>query len=53
MEQVHVPYKDSVNCVSARITEVCTVDRILPESYFKKIPFPTKVKEHDTSQIYL
>jgi hypothetical protein len=42
----HAPYKDSVNCVPARITEVCTVDCILPEPYFEKTPFPSKVKEH-------
>jgi hypothetical protein len=42
----HVPYKDTVNCVPARITEVCTVDRILPEPYIEKIHFPIKVKEH-------
>jgi hypothetical protein len=42
----HAPYKDTVNCVPARITEVCTVDRILPEPYIEKIPFPIKVKEH-------
>jgi hypothetical protein len=41
-----VPYKDTTSCVSARITEVCTVDRILPEPYFEKMPFPSKVKEH-------
>jgi hypothetical protein len=44
----HAPYKDIVNCVPARITEVCTVDRILPEPYIEKIPFPVKVKEHAT-----
>jgi hypothetical protein len=42
----HAPYKDTVNCVPARITEVCTVDRILPEPYIEKITFPVKVKEH-------
>jgi hypothetical protein len=42
----HAPYKDIVDCVPARNTEVCTVDRILPEIYNEKIPFPTKVKEH-------
>jgi hypothetical protein len=44
----HAPYKDTVSCVPARTTEVCTVDRILPELYFEKTPFPTKVKEHST-----
>jgi hypothetical protein len=44
----HAPYKDTVSCISARTTEVCTVDRILPEPYFEKTPFPTKVKEHST-----
>jgi hypothetical protein len=42
----HAPYKDTTSCVPARITEVCTVDRILPEPYFEKMPFPAKVKEH-------
>jgi hypothetical protein len=42
----HAPYKDTVNCVPARITEVCTVDRILPEPYIEKIRFPVMVKEH-------
>jgi hypothetical protein len=41
----HAPYKDTVNCVPARNTKVCTVDRILPEHYIEKIPFPAKVKE--------
>ena len=31
----HEPYKDIVNCVPARNTEVCTVDRILPEPYIE------------------
>jgi hypothetical protein len=44
----HAPYKDIVSCVCARTTEVCTVDRILPELYFEKTPFPGKVKEHST-----
>jgi hypothetical protein len=34
------PYKDTISCVPARITKVCTVDRILPEPYFEKTPFP-------------
>jgi hypothetical protein len=42
----HAPYKDTVNCVPARNIEVCTVDRISPEPYIEKIPFPAKVKEH-------
>jgi hypothetical protein len=42
----HAPYKDSNNCVPARITEVCTVDHILSEPYFEKTPFPAKVKEN-------
>jgi hypothetical protein len=42
----HVPYKDAISCVPARITEVCTVDRILPKPYFEKMSFPAKVKEH-------
>jgi hypothetical protein len=42
----HAPYKDAISCVPARITKVCTVDRILPEPYFEKTPFPTKVKKH-------
>jgi hypothetical protein len=44
----HAPYKDTVSCVPSRTTEVCTVDCILPELYFEKTPFPTKVKEHST-----
>jgi hypothetical protein len=42
----HAPYKDTINYIPARITEVCTVDRILPGPYIEKIPFPVKVKEH-------
>jgi hypothetical protein len=42
----HAPYKDTISCVPARNIEVCTVDRILPEPYFEKTPFPAKVKEH-------
>jgi hypothetical protein len=44
----HAPYKDIASCVPARSTEVCTVDRILPELYCEKTPFPAKVKEHST-----
>jgi hypothetical protein len=42
----HAPYKDTVSCVPARTIEVCTVDHILTKPYFKKAPFPAKVKEH-------
>jgi hypothetical protein len=42
----HAPYKDTISNAPARNVEVCTVDRILPEPYFKKTPFPAKVKEH-------
>jgi hypothetical protein len=42
----HAPYKDTTSCVPARITEVCIVDRILPEPYFEKTPSPAKGKEH-------
>jgi hypothetical protein len=42
----HAPYKDIVNCVPARNIEVCTVDRVLPETYIEKTHFPAKVKEH-------
>jgi hypothetical protein len=44
----HEPYKDTISCIAARITEVCTIDRILPEPYFEKMPFPARVKEHST-----
>jgi hypothetical protein len=44
----HAPYKDITSCIPTRTTEVCTVDRILPELYFEKMPFPAKVKEHST-----
>jgi hypothetical protein len=40
------PYKDITSCVPTRITEVCTVDHVLPEPYIEKMPFPAKVKEH-------
>jgi hypothetical protein len=43
-----VPYKDTVSCTPARTTKVCTIDRILPEPYFEKTPFPAKVMEHST-----
>jgi hypothetical protein len=44
----HEPYKDTVSCIPARTTEVCTIDRILPEPYFEKMPFPARVKEQST-----
>jgi hypothetical protein len=44
----HAPYKDSISHIFATATEVCTVDHILPEPYFEKTSFPTKVKEHST-----
>jgi hypothetical protein len=48
LNKYHAPYKDTIHCVPARTTEVCTIDRILPEPYFEKVPFPTRVKEHST-----
>jgi hypothetical protein len=44
----HAPYKYSISHIPATATEVCTIDRILPEPYFEKTPFPAKVKEHST-----
>jgi hypothetical protein len=44
----HEPYKDTVSCIPAITTKVCTIDRILPEPYFDKTPFPARVKEHST-----
>jgi hypothetical protein len=44
----HKPYKDTISCAPARTTEVCTIDRILPELYLEKMHFPAKVKEHST-----
>jgi hypothetical protein len=41
-----VAYKDTISCVPAKNVEVCTADRILPDPYFEKTPFPAKVKEH-------
>jgi len=41
----HAPYKDIISNVPAKSVEVCTVDRILPEPYIEKAPFPTKVKD--------
>jgi hypothetical protein len=42
----HELYKDTVNCVPTRNIEVCTTDRVLPEPYIEKTPFPTNVKEY-------
>src|SRR5215216_105461 len=42
----HAPYKDIVDHVPARNTEVYTIDHILHEPYIEKIHFPAKVKEH-------
>jgi hypothetical protein len=42
----HAPYKYTISCVPARNVEVCTIDRIFPEPYFEKMPFPAKVREH-------
>ena len=42
----HAPYKDNFNCAPLKIVEVCVTDRILPEPYIEKVPFPAKVKEH-------
>jgi hypothetical protein len=44
----HALYKDTVSCVPARTTKVCTIDHILPELYFEKTPFLAKVKKHST-----
>jgi hypothetical protein len=33
----HAPYKDFISCIPAKTTEVCTVDRILPEPYFENL----------------
>jgi hypothetical protein len=44
----HAPYKDTISCVPARTTKVCTIDCILPEPYFEKMSFPARVKEHST-----
>jgi hypothetical protein len=44
----HSPYKDSISHIPTTATEVCTIDSILPEPYFEKTPFPSKVKEHST-----
>lgn len=42
----HAPYKDNFNCAPLKSVELCVSDRILPEPYVEKLPFPTKVKEH-------
>ena len=42
----HAPYKDNFNYALLRTVEVCMTDRILPEPYIEKVPFPAKVKEH-------
>src|SRR3954471_16685380 len=42
----HAPYKDNFNCAPLKSVELCVTDRILPEPYVEKVPFPTKVKEH-------
>jgi hypothetical protein len=44
----HAPYKDSISHIPAAATEVCTIDSIVPEPYFEKTAFPTKVKEYST-----
>ena len=42
----HEPYKDeSVSHISKGV-EVNVVDRIIPEPYIEKVPFPNKIKEH-------
>src|SRR4051812_9908460 len=45
-EKYHVPYKNNFNCAPLKSVEVCVTDRILPEPYIEKVPFPVKVKEH-------
>src|SRR3954471_11014587 len=40
------PYKDVVNHVPVRSTQVYTTNHIVPEPYVEKIPFPAKVKEY-------
>src|SRR4051794_14759370 len=42
----HAPYKDNFNCTPPKSVEVCVIDRILPEPYIEKVPFPAKVNEH-------
>jgi hypothetical protein len=48
LEQVSCAFKDTISCVPAITTKVCTIDHILPEPYFEKTPFPARVKEHST-----
>ena len=45
-EKFHEPYKDNANFAPAKTVEVNTVDRIIPEPYVERVPFPVKVKEH-------
>src|SRR4051812_47087474 len=42
----HAPYKDNFNCTPPKSVEFSVTDRILPEPYIEKVPFPAKVKEH-------
>ena len=42
----HLPYKDNTNSANIKNIEVHTVDRILPEPYIEKPPFPVKIREH-------
>src|SRR4051794_40440224 len=42
----HAPYKDNFNCAPLKSVEICVTDRILPEPYVEKVPFPAKVKKH-------
>src|SRR3954471_19690227 len=42
----HAPYKDIVNHVPVRSTQVCTTNHIMPEPHVEKMPFPAKVKEY-------
>src|SRR4051812_30564408 len=44
--EYHAPYKDNFNCTPPKSVEVCVTNRILPEPYIEKVPFPAKVKEH-------
>src|SRR3954454_3746911 len=36
----HAPYKDNFNCAPLKSVELCVTDRILPEPYVEKVPFP-------------
>src|SRR3954466_13327435 len=42
----HAPYKDVVNHVPVRSTQVYTTNHIIPEHHVEKMPFPAKVKEY-------